>query len=454
VEYRIYETNIQNPPELIMNQELDSSRSGRKRFDPLLLLAGALALVVSATGCDTLDRALRVEAPGLVDAEQLLDPAHAQLLVNGTIADFECALGAYIVNSSLLGNELRDASVTASRFPLDARTIEDTSPYGSSSCTGSPPGIYVPLSTAIWSANNTLRLLDGWTDAEVKNRTALIAQTAAYSGYSHTLMGEGFCSTVITEEGPEVAPQAVFEAAEARFTRAIEAAQAANDAETLNMARVGRARVRLNLGNTSGAASDARDVLASDPTFVKEASASIASSRRYNRIGSEFFGGFISVAPMYRDLMVDGVPDPRTAVIDVGNGHNRTDTVFLALKIGSERVANTLREEPVPIATWREARLIIAEAEGGAEAVAQINVLRAHHGLPEFSSTDEAVIRNQVIEERQRELFLEGHHLNDLRRFSLPLVPEPESNYRQGGLYGDVRCFPLPAVERNTNPNV
>jgi starch-binding outer membrane protein, SusD/RagB family len=107
----------------------------------------------------------------------------------------------------------------------------------------------------------------------------------------------------------------------------------------------------------------------------------------------------------------------------------------------------------VPVATWREAHLIIAEAEGGQEAVTRINILRAHHGLPAFVSSDPAAIRAQVIEERQRELFLEGHHLGDLRRFNLPQIPAAGTNYRQGGLYGDVRCFPVPAVEKASNPN-
>jgi starch-binding outer membrane protein, SusD/RagB family len=55
--------------------------------------------------------------------------------------------------------------------------------------------------------------------------------------------------------------------------------------------------------------------------------------------------------------------------------------------------------------------------------------------------------------ERARELFLEGHHLSDMRRFNLPQIPAPGTNYRQGGIYGDARCFPLPEVERNSNPN-
>lgn len=412
-----------------------------------------LALLATLAACDTLDSALRVEAPGVVDAEEMTKPENAPLLVTGAIADFECALGAYIANAALLGNELRDASITSARFPLDSRTITETSGYGVNSCAGNPPGIYVPLSTAIWSSNNAIARLQSWSDAQVANRTRLIGQAAAHSGYAHTLMGEGFCSTVITELGPEVQPATVFAEAESRFDLAIQSAEAAGDLETRNMALLGRARVRLNRGNPAGAAADARALLAAAPAFVRNATASQAESRRWNRLAEEFRAGNATVAPAYRGLMVQGVPDPRTASVNIGAGHNQPDTVWMATKVGTVRNLD-LRTRPVPIGSWREAHLIIAEAEGGQEAVARINVLRQHHNLPLFASADEAEIRQQVIQERQRELFLEGHHLNDMRRFDLPQIPAPGTSYRQGGLYGDARCFPLPAVERLNNPNL
>ncbi len=433
------------------------SRSGRTAI--------ALALVAAVTACDSLDRAMRVEAPGVVDAEVMNQPENAPLLVSGTISDFECALGAYVVNSGLLGNELRDASITSARFSLDSRTITETAGYGTNNCNGNPPGVYVPLATAIWSSNNALERLDGWSDAEVPNRIRLIMQVAAYSGYAHTLMAEGFCSTVVTALGPEVQPAEVFALAEARFDRAIEAATTARglpgstagqiaQADSIRyMALIGRARVRLQRANPAGAAQDARAVLTASPNFVRNASASQAESRRWNRIGEEFRAGNSTVAPAYRGLTVGGVADPRVASVNIGAGHNQPDTVWMATKIGTARNLE-LRTVPIPIATFREAHLIIAEAEGGQEAVNRINLLRQRHGLPTFQSTDAAAIRQQVIEERQRELFLEGHHLGDLRRFNLPQLPAVGSAYRQGGVYGDARCFPIPAVERATNPNL
>jgi hypothetical protein len=429
-------------------------RKHSKSLRGIVSLTGVLAAVAGLAGCDALDKALSVDAPGLVAASDMEQPAVVGLLVSGAVSDFDCALGAYIVNGALLGNELRDASVTAARFPLDQRIIEDTSPYGSGACNSNPPGIYVPLATALWTTNQAMTLLKQWTDAEVPNRQDLIAQAAAYSGYGHVLMGEGFCSSVIEENGPEVQPQQIFEAGEAQFTEAIAAAEAAGNSDIRNMALMGRARIRLNLGDKAGAAADARAVLGSNPTYVKNATASSSSSRRWNRIGAEFFAGNVTVDPSFYDLTVGGVPDTRVRVINTNtNGHDGATKVHVVAKYGTSRSADN-RNLPVPIASWREAQLIIAEAEGGTEAVSRVNILRAHHGLPAYTGgTSAAEVEALIIQERARELYLEGHHLNDLRRFNIPNTPAAGTPYRQGGTYGSVRCFPLPAVEKDNNPN-
>lgn len=443
----------------MMNVSQASHARGPARWG-LRALIGLAVLGLAVSACD-LDRILRVEQAGAVDAEDLDNPVNARFLVSGTISDFDCALGAYVVNQGLLGNELRDASVTAARFSLDRRDFTPRDPYASNSCQGNPPGLYTPLAVARETADRALGRLEDWNDEEVTDRTNLIAQAAAYSGYSHVLLGEGFCTVVIENLGPEVQPTAAFEKAVVRFTRAMEAAVAVDNAGIRNMAQLGRARARLNLAsrgvdasaNYAGAAADAQAVLDRAPEYVKVSTASTAHSRRYNRVGDEFFGGRITVDPSYRGLEVGGEPDTRVEVVDTETvGHDSATPVWMAAKIGTSRVA-TLRTVPLPLATWREAHLIIAEADP-AQTVARINVLRVHHDLPLYLGGTPAENAAQVIEERSRELFLEGHHLNDLRRFSLPFTPAPGAAYRQGGAYGTNTCFPLPDVERENNPNV
>jgi hypothetical protein len=110
---------------------------------------------------------------------------------------------------------------------------------------------------------------------------------------------------------------------------------------------------------------------------------------------------------------------------------------------------------PLIVASGVEAQLILAEAQSGAVAVNIINALHARAGLPQdFASTDPAVILAQIIEERRRELFLQGNRLFDVNRFNLPQVPTPGLPYPKGGSYGTQRCMPLPDVERLNNPNI
>lgn len=427
----------------------DLYRRAAPRRSHLLRTALLAWVALAPAACDMSD-VLNVEAPGLIPAGDLNDPSKATLLVNGVVADFECAFGSYVVLGGVLTDELEDATSTASRWPYDRRDVRpDDSVYGEAGCEGL--GVYTPLSTARFSAENALALLDRWTDAQVENRTQLISTAAVYSGYSHLLLGEGFCSGVLLDAslkpGGEVQPSALFERAEERFTRAITAAEAAGNAEMLNTALVGRARTRLNLGRTAEAAADARRVTSS---FVKNAAAAEAPGRRKNRVYAQnnATDGFAtSVAPEFRDLTFGGVVDPRVAVVDTRQKSTNGVPIFVQTKYGSAGSA-------IPLATWDEAQLIIAEIEGGQTAVDIINMFHARAGLPAFTSTDPAAIRQQVVQERSRELFLEGHRLNDVRRLSLPLSPAPGTTYRNGGVYGTTTCLPLPNVERLNNPNI
>ncbi|MEP6620660.1 MAG: RagB/SusD family nutrient uptake outer membrane protein, partial [bacterium] len=65
-----------------------------------------------------------------------------------------------------------------------------------------------------------------------------------------------------------------------------------------------------------------------------------------------------------------------------------------------------------------------------------------------------ATVIAQVVEERRRELFVEGHRLGDMRRLSVPFLPASGAPYQYGGVYGTQTCFPLPDIERINNPTI
>jgi hypothetical protein len=414
---------------------------------PRWLAGTSLAVVLMSSGaCDT-DSLLKVEAPSQMPAEDLENPANAALLVNGAIADFECAYGAFVVVQGIMSDELVDSQLGAAAWSYDRRdaNLQPGGSYGVSSCTSSQtPGVYRPLSTARWAADNALKYLQEWSDAEVENRQQLIAKAALYSGFSYTLMGMSMCSAAI-DGGPEVSAAQLLAAAETRFTTAIEAATASGLGDVAMAARIGRARVRLYQGDTAGAAADASGV---PLDFVYYATASQDNSRRYNRVfHSNILSTNYSIEEQSRNLTTGGVEDPRTLTSTSGVSANDGTTLWIQHKYPDYG-------SPIPIVSGGEALLILAEIEGGDLAVEAINTLRDRAGVPAFEGGDAAAIRDALVEERRRELWLQGHRQYDIARFDVPLVPEPGTPYPKGGVYGSTTCLPLPDVERFNNPNI
>ena len=407
-----------------------------------------LGLVLTAalsSGCGSL---LEVKAPSRVDADSLEQPRNAALMVAGAISDLECALGRYIVGAGLVGDEFQDAQLASAMWPYDQRTFtSEGGQYASSTCNEGAIGIYTPLSTARWQADNALAKLEAWTDTEVPSRASLIAKAAAYSGYSHVLMGEGMCSAAF-DLGPELTRAEVFARAEDRFTTALDAARAVGETAIENLALVGRARTRLNLGRKSEAAADASLVPVG---FVLNATYSGTAARRENPIFTRNIrDGSITIEDDFRNLTFGGVVDPRVNVTYVGI--SRSDNIT---PLWSQSKYTSVAS-PIPMATWDEAQLIIAEAALGQTAVDIINMFHTRAGLPAFSSSDDNAIMAQIVQERSRELFLESHHLGDKIRYDLPFTPAPGTPYppKAGGSYGSLTCFPLPDVERLNNPNI
>jgi starch-binding outer membrane protein, SusD/RagB family len=392
------------------------------------------------SGCDTMDKLLEIDTPSRIPADNLEGPAFADMLLSGAIGDFEAALSSHILQQSLLAGELHDGTSSANRWMVPSRTVM----YFDARY---PEQSYTPLSKARWTADHVLKLLQEWTDAQVTGRQTKIATAAVYAGFNLVILGESYCQMSL-DLSAAMTPQQVFQQAEARFTTAITAAQAAGSGAStwLNAAYVGRARARLDLGNATGAAADAALVPVG---FKLDVTHSAANTRRYNYVYEETRTRSISVTEPFRGLTVDGKADPRVPVTDMKRKASDGLTDLF------NQTLYTDRSSPIPLARWEEAQLIIAEAQGGTTAVNIINTLRTRRGLAgTYAGGTATEIKNQVIAERQRELFLDGHRVGDLQRYNLPFFPATGVVYVKGGIYGDVKCFPIPAVEINANPNL
>jgi starch-binding outer membrane protein, SusD/RagB family len=444
---------------------MNSSWIRRGRYALIAVLVAAVTLACS----DLTD--LEQENPSQILARDAYVPRNATLLVNGAIGDFECAFFRYTTAAALLGDELVNAFANTTTDNYDRRTHPLTGAYAGGCGAHQNPGVYTSLSVGRASADTILARLEEWTDAQMVagvNRTRLIGQAAAYAGYSLILLGEGMCSAAINV-GPELTPEELFTEALSRFDKAISAATTATDAPTLNMARLGRARALLNLAYVD-TPTDPNDpdlaLVAEAGTLATQIPAGLVvnavalttgTARQQSTVfahsGGTGSSNFSSVDRTFDSLKFAGVPDPRVPVTNTGQlGVDNFTIVRQQRKYANLGAA-------IPIARTTEARLIEAEAKALAGdlngAVTIINALHTAAGIPAYDGTGKtaAEVLAQVREERRRELFLESHRLGDMRRLNLPLIPAIGAPFR-AGVYGDQRCFPLPAVERNNNPNI
>ena len=183
------------------------------------------------------------------------------------------------------------------------------------------------------------------------------------------------------------------------------------------------------------------------PSFTHEMTASASSLRRQNRVWAQQRTELLtSVGVRYRSL-----GDPRVPVSDVSQGPNGVAVFYQEKYSGASA--------PIRIASGAEAQLVIAESDIAAgtaaslqNAAAIVNTFRARGNQPPLSTADQATLRAALIDQRRRELFLEGHHLGDINRFNVTLTPAVGARHPAGGTYGSQKCLPLPDVERLNNP--
>jgi hypothetical protein len=386
------------------------------------------------TACDSL---LEVELPGDVTEDALDNPELADILVNSVIADFECAYNNYNFASAVHSDEMWHSSGNLVNRNWGQRKITDTfANYVTGTCGGGGFGLWTTMHTARFQAEDVFTRISAFEGIE--DRDSKLATVQTYGAFMYTYLGEAFCS-VSVDGGAPMTPDAVLALAESGFENAAQLASASPN--ILNAARVGLARTRLDLGDYQGARQIAEQV---PEGFALMATRSDDFDYRENKGYTNFVEGrHHTIAPDFRNLEWKGVPDPRVNAIDLEQfGFDGITPLWISDKW-------TGRDTPIPIATWKEARLIVAEAAANtsddATAVAIINDLHTRAGLPGYDPATDGPLMDHIIQERSRELFQEGgHRLNDMLRFGLPFF---EGTDHVGGTYGNTTCYPLPFVE-------
>ncbi len=423
----------------------------RNRVTRNLLVGLCLFPIVMTIGCDSL---LEVEVPGLLVEDDLNDEALAETLILGVQTDFECAFGSYAWATAVIADEFWYGGATNNEVVYALR-LERLTDLGqqtrATACT--TIATFLPLHLARKQAVVATELIEGFEGVE--NPNFLLAKARVFEAYSLLLLGEAYCEMTIDGELPTLSRAQTWELAKTKFGEAASLAGNAtgSDAAAIGtLALVGRARANLNLGDMAAVLSDAGSV---PDDFVYYATFDATPNRRNNTLQERSIpnnGTSLSVHGSFHNLEVPyagGVPDPRVQLVEDGIVFLGSFPMFRQLKYPDNA-------SDIPIGTGREAQLMAAEALGGAQAVTIINNLRAtvseldwvvdtHPGLPAYAGgTSAAEILALVIEERRRELWLQGYRIGDKLRYN---ETWETGNDPHGRVYGPLTCIPLHEVE-------
>ena len=412
-----------------------------------LLVPGRVAILLVTGACHNI---LGVDLPGRIPTDLLNDPLTASTLAASVTADFECAFSKYVLSTTTLSDQFLGASGNLNAKNWGTKKIYENDTGNETNQCGGAYGAYLPLQTARFQSNDILARLNGWTDAQAGVALApLRARVAVFGAYTYTLLGEGFCAMRFDLGKQVLKPSDVLAIADAKFVAAIALVNAmtagSEKTQLLNLAHTGRARERLDAGDLATAVSEAQLVA---PAFEFFVTRSVDAATRYNDAWywiAEL--GNSSVDPAYRNLTVGGVPDPRVEVVPgptIGLPIKSFDGVTDLYVVTNK---NRSRGDPMRLASYVEAQLIIAEALKGNTAVGIINARRAQLQLPQYTGPpDDAPIMALILDERNREFFMEGgQRYNDLLRFKIPWKVGVDQN---GVPYGTTTCMPLPLDER------
>ena len=473
-------------------------------------LRGPLAVAVLALSLGACESLLEVDLPGNLTEDKLNDPALAEVLVTSVVGDFECGFVDYMRYPGQWFEESQNSSQSRPDA-LSGLRSQLTGVYADPCASGTGPiwtTIQVPRQQA-QRAVDFIRAM-AFTPTTLPDTTFLIAKARLYEAYSIQLLAEQFCAITMSPRdpltgtyaaGPLVTRVAAYDTAEVKFTEAITkgltvtGARATEAAAVVNAARVGRARSRLYQWQYSGGA--AKDVIddASLVTanFQMNATYDANPSRRRNRLYDSQTSK--SMYP-HRDwtnlrILADGTP-VQGGTLGVADPRVRITVSTLSSDLDG-RGASFMRRQtkypartsPIPFATWREARLMIAEVDP-TQTLAIINQLRTTTagqaatititnptwptaGLPQITSATWTAMssdtkKKTLWEERRRELYLQGTQAGDKIRWAYPAWDGADE---YGGSLRDVTqindplttgsevaagCIPIPFLEKTSNP--
>ena len=440
---------------------------GRSHATALVRLdAVFLVLVVSTvliSGCKDLtgDQALPA---GTANPSSYNTVAGALAQRNAVLNTFNIEWYSFVTNTGALSDEFQ-TTVDRSGNTADGQTDPDQRALPAGSQTLIIPhrtdGDYSALHRVRGLARQAIGQLATYDSAAPP---ALRGELYALAGYAEIALADLFCSGVPLStlnfqqdytSAPSSTTAQVYQAAVAQFDSAL--ALSADSSRILNLARVGKGRALLDLGQYAQAAQAVADV----PTMFQyrlltewtsyDSRSALQESDREGMTGLPFVSS----------------GDSRSAAQEYTGSAG--GTLLVPTKIISQLTSAGF--VPVTVADGIEARLIEAEAAlqgvpaGHGSWLDQLNALRASdldgtNGLAPLAdpgatlsgqaATDARV--DLLFQERAEWLFATGHRQGDLRRLirqyhRSPTRVYPVGSYPVGGVYGGDITAPIPSAE-------
>lgn len=446
--------------------------------------AGAAVAIVGAMilgGCDVKSELLAPQQPGVISPSDVTNATAAEALYAGAMARWKNSINGGGGNTEALWNwealftdELRSADTFSQRNDDDQRNLATND------------GVLTPIYQAVMQTRGRAR--DAINALLTYDQTATgkrdVGEMYLTMGYIEMIVAQSFCNGIPfgeTVNGAPVYGQPMTDADASKF--AITHLDSAviyltgSDAGTANIKNavlVTRARAQVDLGDYAGAAATVASVPTSFQYNFDYSTSSTSddnewwvmgpSVKRYNAGDSvDVAGQIFNAIPFAR------LNDPRVSVTNTNTKAEDNTSTFW-------QVNNWNRDDPIPLASGIDARLIEAEAKlqtgDYAGMMSILNALRttsqtigvfkvaAMPAIATTPTTKDAAI-DLFFREKALWQYERGFRMDDLRR----LVRQynrtqdqvfPSGNFTRNGTpsgtFGTQVAFPVPDNEK-INPN-
>jgi hypothetical protein len=444
-------------------------------------MAGATAVAAAAilaSGCDVKQELLAPQQPGVISPTDVTNATAANALYTGAIGRWKAAMNGGGNNTEALWNwealftdELRSGDTFVERNNADQRNLATNQ------------GVLTPIYRATAQSRGRMRqAIDALLTYDTSpTGTQRVGELYYAMGYVEMIMSQAFCNGIPFGETVDGVPQygqplptsEGSKLAIAHFDTALKYLNG-TDASSVNVKNavlVAKARAQADLADFAGAAATVASVPTefqynfdfSQPTFDNEWWVMGPNVKRYNAGDStDIAGPILNAIPFAR------LNDPRVKVTNTGDKAEDNTSAFM-------RVDNWDRDDPVPVASGIDARLIEAEAKLQANDIAgMMSILNALRSKPQvlgiFKVAAMAPLATPATKDAAIDLFFRekalwqfgrGYRMDDLRRLVRQYKRTqdkvfPTGNFTRNGTpsgqFGTQVAFPVPDDEK-INPN-